>query len=323
MSFASPGRNDVLKRHIVDNGFDLEEVADAGLIKHIKLNLADTVGGSRHDFLFDGGGVVGKHDFAVGGGGGFAHFLLGVLEVTDADAVFDVHEFDLILRFGGESEDFAEAVIEALSETTSEFEMLELIFADGDVNGVVEEDVSSHEDGVVEDADIDIVLSLAFVFVLGHAVELAHAGDAVQNPAEFGVGGDARLAVEVDIRCKFETSSEVVFEGFDKVLLKFPIDVGDDRVEIGDEDVDLGFITMGVGEANHGKERTKKITESELTIDAKAGEDGGSFGRRIHGYIISYFVCIISPLGKGKYFPFLSLAYYIIAVRLEKLLSNP
>ena len=137
MSFASPSRNDVLKRHIVDNGFDLEEVADAGLIKHIELNFADAVGGGGHDFLFDGGGVVGKHDFAVGGGGGFTHFFLGVLEVADADAVFDVHEFDLVLRLGGESEDFAEAVIEALGEATSEFEMLELVFADGDINGVV------------------------------------------------------------------------------------------------------------------------------------------------------------------------------------------
>ncbi len=65
------------------------------------------------------------------------------------------------------------------------------------------------------------------------------------------------------------TGGKVVFEGFDEVLLEFSVDVGDDRVEIWDEDVDLGFITMGVSEANHRQECAKKITESELTIDAK------------------------------------------------------
>ena len=45
------------------------------------------------------------------------------------------------------------------------------------------------------------------------------------------------------------TGGKVVFEGFDEVLLEFSVDVGDDRVEIWDEDVDLGFITMGVSEA--------------------------------------------------------------------------
>lgn len=170
MGLAGPGRNDVLEREAGDDGFDLEEVADAGLVEHVELDFADAVGGGGHDFLLDSGRVIGKHDFAILGGGGFAHFFLGILEIADADAFGNVHELDLVFRLGGESEDFAEAVIKALGEAAGELEMLELVFTDWDVDGVVEEDVGGHEDGVVENADVNTVFAFAFVFVLGHAV---------------------------------------------------------------------------------------------------------------------------------------------------------
>lgn len=219
MSFAGPSRDDVLKREAGDDGFDLEEIADARLVKHVELDFADRIGRRGHDLFLDGGRVVGKHDFAVLGSSRFAHFLLWILEVADANALGEVHELDLVFRLGREGEDFAEAVVETLGEAAGELKMLELVFADRDVDGVVEENVGGHEDGVVENADVDAVFAFAFVFVLGHAVELAHASDAVQNPAELGVGGDAGLAVEVDVRSELEAGSEVIFQGFDEVLL--------------------------------------------------------------------------------------------------------
>lgn len=174
MSFAGPSRDDVLKREAGDDGFDLEEIADARLVEHIKLDFSDAVGRRGHDFFLDGGRVVGKHDFAIFSGSGFTHFFLWVLEVADADAFGEVHELDLVFRLGRESEDFTEAVVETLGEAAGEFEMLELVFADRDVDGVVEEDVGGHEDGVVENADVDAIFAFAFVFVLGHAVQLTH-----------------------------------------------------------------------------------------------------------------------------------------------------
>ncbi len=174
MSFAGPSRDDVLEWEASDDGFDLEEIADARLVEHIKLDFADAVGRRGHDFFLDGGRVVGKHDFAVLGGSGFAHFLFGILEVADADAFGEVHELDLVFRLGREGEDFAEVVVETLGEAAGEFEMLELVFADRDVDGVIEKDVCGHEDGVVENADVDVVFAFAFVFVLSHAVQLTH-----------------------------------------------------------------------------------------------------------------------------------------------------
>lgn len=45
MSFAGPGRDDVLEREAGDDGFDLKEVANAGLVEHVELDFADAVSG--------------------------------------------------------------------------------------------------------------------------------------------------------------------------------------------------------------------------------------------------------------------------------------
>lgn len=61
-------------------------------------------------------------------------------------------------------------------------------------------------------------------------------------------------------------------------------------MEVGDEDVDVRFVAMRVGEADHWEEGAEEVAEGEFAIDAKAGEDGGSFLRSgcVHGYIIAY-----------------------------------
>ena len=85
------------------------------------------------------------------------------------------------MGFGGfgDGESVAEAAIEALGEVAGEFEVLELVFADGDEGGVVEENVGRHEDGVVEDANVGAVLAFGLFFELGHARHFSHGGKAV------------------------------------------------------------------------------------------------------------------------------------------------
>jgi hypothetical protein len=46
-------------------------------------------------------------------------------------------------------------MIESYGEVAGEFEMLCLVFADGDVRGVVEKDVGGLEDGVGEEAEFE------------------------------------------------------------------------------------------------------------------------------------------------------------------------
>ena len=67
--------------------------------------------------------------------------------------------------------------------------MLFLIFADWDLVGVVEEDVGGHESGVGEEADTNKVFAIRLVFVLGHTIELADGGDAVENPRSVSMVG--------------------------------------------------------------------------------------------------------------------------------------
>jgi len=179
VSFAGPSGDNVLKREVVSQGFDLKEIADAGLIKHVVLDLADGIGGGGHDLLFDGLRVVGEHDLAVVRGGGFTHFFLGVLEVADTDAVFGVHELGLFLRCSRKRENFGVLFVEFLGKTASELDVLELVFAYGNIDSIIKQDISRHEDGIVKNADIDAGFAIAFVFELSHTVEITHAGNAI------------------------------------------------------------------------------------------------------------------------------------------------
>ena len=124
-----------------------------------------------------------------------------------------VHKLGLVFGLGGQGEEVAETMVEALGEAASQLKVLELVFADGDELGVVEENIGRHQHGIVKNPDVDAVFAFAFVLILGHTVKFAHGGDAVQDPAEFGMGGDARLAIEVDVGVEIETGGEEVFEG--------------------------------------------------------------------------------------------------------------
>jgi hypothetical protein len=59
---------------------------------------------------------------------------------------------------------------------------------------LIKKDVRRHQHGIVKQADADVFLLLArLVFVLRHALEFRHAGDAVQNPRQFSVFGNVGL----------------------------------------------------------------------------------------------------------------------------------
>ena len=88
------------------------------------------------------------------------------------------------------------------------------------------------------------------------------------------MSGDERLAIEVDVGVEIETGGEEVFEGFQEVLLEAAVNFRDDGMEVGDEDVDVILVAMGVGEADHGQEGAEKVSKRHFAVDAQAGEDG-------------------------------------------------
>ena len=86
--------------------------------------------------------------------------------------------------------------------------MLLLILADGHIVCLIEQNIRSHEHGIGEEADIDIVcVLLGFVLELGHSRSLAELGVAVENPRELGVGVDMALD-EHDVLIRVESYRE-------------------------------------------------------------------------------------------------------------------
>jgi len=88
----------------------------------------------------------------------------------------------------------SEQSIEALSEVASELKVLGLVFADWNVGGLVEQDVSSHQYGVGIQAQTRQFVALPFLFFeLNHPVEPAERCEVAEEPLHLGVSADVRL----------------------------------------------------------------------------------------------------------------------------------
>ena len=100
----------------------------------------------------------------------------------------------------GIDEGFAEAGVEALGEVAGQFEVLPLVVADGHAVGLVQQDVGRHQNRVGEQptraAPSPPLRGL--VLELRHTPQLAHAGDALEQPRQPRVLG--HLALQEDRR---------------------------------------------------------------------------------------------------------------------------
>ncbi len=108
---------------------------------------AGGVGFTFFDFGLDQFGGIQEIDAAEVGGVGFGHFAGAVGEAHDAGTIGAD-------QGGGGFEDggfgFAKLMVDAIGDVAGEFDMLLLVFANGDFVGIVEENIGGHEDGVVE-----------------------------------------------------------------------------------------------------------------------------------------------------------------------------
>ena len=97
-------------------------------------------------------------------------------------------------RFG-HHERLAVALVEPLGQVPGQLQVLALIVADRHPVGVVEQDVGGHEHRVGEQPDPGRLLALLgrLVLELRHAPQLTHAGRALQQPGQLGVGRHVAL----------------------------------------------------------------------------------------------------------------------------------
>ena len=165
-------------------------------------------------------------------------------------------------------------MVETFGDVASKFDVLELVFPDWYVIGAIKKNIGGHEDWIIENPDVGGKIAvMAFVLVLSHAESFAHRGMAIQNPSEFGVGWYVRLAIKMHIFVQFESGSEIITDGAEHVGLKVAIGFTDNRVEVGDENIDVMGARITVCKANHRKHGAEKIPDSEVGINANAGQD--------------------------------------------------
>ena len=102
----------------------------------------------------------------------------------------------------------SEIIVELLRDVARQLQMLLLVVADRDVGRAVDEDVGGHQDGIVEEPDRRGLAVLARLLLeLGHPIEPAEPGDAIEDPGEFRVLGDPAL-VENDIGLRIDAAGE-------------------------------------------------------------------------------------------------------------------
>ena len=83
---------------------------------------------------------------------------------------------------------FGPVVVELLRDVARQLEVLLLVLAHRHMRRAVDQDVGRHQDRIGEEADRGVLPVLAGLLLeLGHAVEPAHAGDAVEHPGELRV----------------------------------------------------------------------------------------------------------------------------------------
>ena len=72
---------------------------------------------------------------------------------------------------------------------------------------------------------------------------------------------------------QFEAGGEIIADGAEHVGLKIAVGFTNDRMKIGDENIDVMGARVLIGETNHRKHGAEKITEGEVGVDTNAGQD--------------------------------------------------
>ncbi len=149
--------------------------------------------------------------------------------------------------------------------------MLLLVLADRDMGGAIGQDVGRHQDRIGVEADRSVLAVLAgLVLELGHAVEPAEAGDAVEDPGELGMGRHLAL-VEHDRPLRVDAGREE--GGGDLADLRLQLGrilPERDRVQIDDAVEALRLAGLHLHEPLHGAEI---IAEMQVPGRLHAGED--------------------------------------------------
>ena len=163
--------------------------------------------------------------------------------------------------------------------------MLLLVDAHGDHVGLVEQNVGGHQDGVGEEARVDVVgVLLGLILELGHAGQLAKAREAVEEPCQLGVLLDVGLDVE-GILLGVQTAGHVEGQGLVGAAAEVGGDLADGDGVLVHHAVEA-LVLLGVGgEILQG---AKVVADGQVSAGLDAGEGNG--GVLEHRFILTFDV---------------------------------
>ena len=177
--------------------------------------------------------------------------------------------------------------------------MLLLVLADRHVGGEIGEDVGGHQLGIGEEPDRGVLAVLAGLLLeLGHAVQPAEAGDAVEHPGELGMDRDLAL-VEDDVLLRIDAGGDEGGGHLAGVLAKLGRPAPDrhrhgDRVQV-DDAVDAVMRPLQLDEAHDGAEI---VAEMEIAGRLDARKD--AWGKGLHRYEPSAGCGVMAEAGRRR-----------------------
>ena len=152
--------------------------------------------------------------------------------------------------------------------------MLLLVLADGHVGGVIEQNVGGHQVRVDVEPGRGVLPVLAGLLLeLGHAVQPADAGDAIEDPGKLGVAGHLAL-VEHDVAGGIDARGDEGRGHLARVVLEL---VG--VLEHGDGvEIDHAVKAIVLGLKRHeARDGAEIIAEMQIAGGLNAGEYAGLF----------------------------------------------
>jgi hypothetical protein len=150
-------------------------------------------------------------------------------------------------------------VVELGGDVAGQLQVLLLVLADRHMGRLVGQDVGGLQDRIGVEPDALALLVLAgLVLELGHAVEPAEPGHAVEDPGELGVFGHGRLG-ENRRHLGIEAGRQVSGDDLAHLVLQLRRFLPDgDGVHIGDEDEGLHLV-LQAGELHQGAEVVAQV----------------------------------------------------------------
>src|SRR5690606_34845261 len=148
--------------------------------------------------------------------------------------------------------------------------MLLLIFAGRDVGRAIDEDIGRHQVRIGVKADGGVLTVLAGFFLeLGHAVEPAEAGDAIEDPGKLRMGGNTALG-ENDRLFRIDPGRDIGGGDFAGVFAQLVRILPDrDRVHI-DGAIDALIILL---QSDEVADRTEIVAKMQVAARLNAGKN--------------------------------------------------